>query len=162
MEGEWGLLTERKLLLGNLGMIITFGVCLLLSLLLRGSGQNAMVIISEVIGALTFITAIIAVIYIKSIQKWVPISVIAFLSVWLVFMIGYEAGIHASTPYQWIWFLVFYLVTVTSIVYLRLGYEKVEGNYKLLPAFFLFFNSMLTVSMIFIHIWWNLPFWGKG
>ncbi|MFQ3543698.1 hypothetical protein Q7A53_06405 [Halobacillus rhizosphaerae] len=153
-------MTEKQLLFVNLGGVITFGLFLLLSLLIQNaaSTQHVMILLSEIIGGLTFAAAIISIVYMKTRKRWFPVSVLSFLSIWFVYMIGYEIGIDSSSSHSWIWFLIFYITAGVSIYFLKKSYQIMEGNFKLFPAFFMFFNSMLIVYMIFLTIWWNLPF----
>lgn len=156
-------MTEKQLLYVNLGGVIAFGLFVLISLVTAGtdSTHGVMVLISELIGGVTLIGAIISLFYIKSDQRFVPVSIISFLSAWLVFAIGYEIGIDSTTNQKWIWFFGSYIVLVAGFILMRLSYAKIQGAYKLLPAFLLFFNSILSVFILFFHIWWNLPFVGK-
>ncbi|UOR13277.1 hypothetical protein [Halobacillus amylolyticus] len=153
-------MTERHWLWINLGGVIAFGLLTLISLCtaINGPAQVTLVVISEIIGILTFIFAILTLFYIKDRQRWFAISILSFMGVWIAYGIGYEIGIDAQTNNSWIWFYLYYVVFIASVVLLRFSYTKIKGLFKLAPVFFIFFNAMLTLYMITIHTWYLLPF----
>ncbi|ARI78169.1 hypothetical protein [Halobacillus mangrovi] len=155
-------MTEKQLLYVNLGGVIAFSLFMLLSFATAEAetAHRVIIVISEVLGGLTLISAIISLSYIKSEQRFVPISIIAFLIAWLIYAIGYEVGIDETTKYSWIWFISLYIILFAGFYIIRNCYKKVLGYYKLLPPFLLFLNGMLFVFLLFIHIWWQLPFSG--
>ncbi|WP_173917067.1 hypothetical protein [Halobacillus sp. Marseille-Q1614] len=148
-------MTERQWFLGNIGGISLFGTFLLLSFLTFGN--RVIILMTETIGFLTLTLAGITLYYIRNHKKWLMISIIAFLTPWLIFSIGYEIGITESTNSYWIWFVLFYLGTIAAFVLMKKSYLKIEGLYKLFPVFFIFFNSMLFIYMAVLNFWWFLP-----
>ncbi|UOQ92679.1 hypothetical protein MUO14_20010 [Halobacillus shinanisalinarum] len=153
-------MTERHWLWMNLGGVSAFGLFILISLCtaINGPAQGAIVVISEIIGILIFIFAVLTLFYIKDRQRWFAISILSFVGVWIAFGIGYEMSIDAQTNNSWIWFYLYYVAFIASIVLLKFSYAKIRGLFKLTPIFFIFFNAMLTLYMVTIHIWYLLPF----
>lgn len=156
-------MTEKNWLYINIGGIILFGLFVLLSFVTTDteSTHNVMVLISEILGGLVLISAIVSLLYINSLQQFVPVSIIAFLSAWLVFALGYELGIRPTTELKWLWFVGLYITFIAGFILMRMSYSRIEGPYKLIPAFLLFFNSTFFVFIFFIHILWSLPFFGE-
>ncbi len=150
---------ERYWLWINLGGVSAFGLFILISLCtaINGPAQGALVIISEIIALLSFIFAGVTLYYIKDRQRWFAVSVLSFIGVWIAFGIGYEVGVDQDTNNGWIWFYLYYVVFIASLVLLRYSYAKIKGLFKLAPVFFIFFNAMLTLYMVTIHIWFMLP-----
>lgn len=153
-------MTEKQLLFVNMASVIVFGVFLFLSFVTAEaeSTHDTMVLISEIIGGVTLIGAIISLFYIKSEQKYVSIAIISFLSPWLLFTIGYEAGVNTQTNHIWIGFIAVYIILVASFILLRKSYKRIQGAFKLIPAFLMFINAIFFVFLLFVQIWWLLPF----
>ncbi|SEH95344.1 hypothetical protein SAMN05192559_10649 [Halobacillus karajensis] len=153
-------MTEKNFLYTNLGCVITFGLFLFLSLVTAESDatQHVMILISEIIGGITMAAAAASLFYIKSDQKYLPVSILGFLAPWLLYAIGYELGFDGSTNHTWVWFISLYLLLVAGFIFIRYNYRKVEGYFKLVLVFLLFINAIFFVYLLFIHIWWNLPF----
>ncbi|WLR47687.1 hypothetical protein LC065_19685 [Halobacillus litoralis] len=153
-------MSEKNLLYANVGCVGLLGLLLFLSFVTAEADatQQVMILISEIIGAITLVVAFLSFYYIRSDQRYLPISVLCFLAPWLLYGIGYEIGFNASTPYTWIWFIGLYILLITGFIFIRIGYKKVEGHYKLVIAFLLFINGIFFVYLIFIQIWWSIPF----
>ncbi|MGP4061884.1 hypothetical protein [Halobacillus litoralis] len=153
-------MTEKQLLYVNMGCVITFGLFLFLSFVTAEADatQGVMILISEIIGGLTLLCAIISLFYIKTDQRYMPVAILTFLIPWILFAIGYELGFDATTDYTWIWFIGLYLLLIAGFILMKTCYSKVLNAYKLVPAFLIFINGILFVYLIFIHIWWSLPF----
>ncbi|SFJ61567.1 hypothetical protein SAMN04487936_10374 [Halobacillus dabanensis] len=153
-------MTERQLIYGNMGMVITFGLFLFLSFVTAEADatQDVMILISEIVGSITLISAIVSLFYIKSTQRYLPIANLCFLVPWILYAIGFELGFDETTNYSWIWFIGLYLLLITGFIFLRISYRRIEGYFKLLPVFLLFINGIFFVYLIFIHIWWSIPF----
>ncbi|MFC7062701.1 hypothetical protein [Halobacillus seohaensis] len=149
-------MSEKQWIWINLGGILTFGLFLLISLITRG--QNALVVMTEIIGFITLIFAIITFIYIKNDNRWLCISIIAYTIPWIVFGVGYEIGIEESMNNFNLWFAIFYGFIIASFVFMQRSYHNLTNIFKLVPAFFLFFHSILLLYMVVLHIWWLLPF----
>lgn len=153
-------MTERQLLNVNLGCVITFGLFLFLSFVTTEADatQNVMILISEIIGGVALISAIISLFFIKSDLRYLPLSILCFLAPWLVYGIGFEIGFNVDTPHTWLWFIGLYLLLISGFIFLRINYRKLEGYLKLVPVSLMFINGILFVYLIIIHIWWSLPF----
>ncbi|MFG6149591.1 hypothetical protein [Halobacillus sp. B23F22_1] len=156
MEGALGSMTERQWIWINVGNVIAFLTFVLLSL--STGGQRAIVVLTETMGVLALVFAIITVIYRKSEYKWFALCAIAYLAPWAVFAIGYETGITAASSYYHLGFLFFYIVMIASIVFLKISFQKLHEQFKLMPVFLLFFHAILLLFVMVIHIWWLLPF----
>ncbi|WP_226576597.1 hypothetical protein [Halobacillus litoralis] len=156
-------MTEKRLLYVNLGSVITFVLFLFLSFVTAEteSTHRVMIIICEITGGITFIFAIISLFYIRSDHRYMSVAILAFLSPWLIYALGYEMKLSSDTSYIWTWFISLYLLITAGIVLLRYCYRKVENGLKLAPVFLLFFHAIFIVYLIFIHIWWSLPFIGS-
>ncbi|MFC7320120.1 hypothetical protein [Halobacillus campisalis] len=139
----------------NLGGVFAFGLFFVLSLITRG--HTAFVVLTEIIGLATLGFAIAAIVYKKKDLRWLAISIISYMTPWLVFAIGHEAGVNASSTLKGLWFFPFYITIVAGMFFIKRSYHYLEGLFKLLPAFFLFFHSILLLYMIALHIWWVLP-----
>ncbi|KHE73217.1 hypothetical protein [Halobacillus sp. BBL2006] len=161
MKGD-SMMTEKQWLYVNLGGVIAFSLFVLLSFgtAEAGSAHGVMILISEIVGGLTLVSSILSLLYIKSEQRFISISIVAFLIAWLIYAIGYEIGIDGETKHSWIWFFSLYIILLAGFIVIRICYKRILGLYKLLPPFLLFLNGMLFVFIIFIHIWWHLPFTG--
>ncbi|GGF16497.1 hypothetical protein GCM10010954_13900 [Halobacillus andaensis] len=149
-------MTERQWIWINVGNIIAFLMFVLLSL--STEGQRAIVVLTETIGVLALVFAIITLIYGKAEFKWFAVCGIACLAPWVVFAIGYETGITATTNYYHLGFMLFYIVMIASIVFLKISFQKLHDEFKLIPVFLLFFHAILLIYIMVIHIWWLLPF----
>ncbi|MBH0228648.1 hypothetical protein [Halobacillus yeomjeoni] len=156
-------MSEKHWVYTNLGAVITFGLFLTLSFvtLESGSSHDIMILITEIIGGLVLVASIVSIMYIETDQKYVPVSIISFLSAWLVFALGFELGIRSSTPYKWIWFLSLYIIFITGFIFMRKSYTKITGAFKVLPVFLMFINGTFLAFILFIHLWWSLPFAGN-
>ncbi|RDY70241.1 hypothetical protein ACJA3J_05520 [Halobacillus sp. SY10] len=153
-------MSEKNLLYANVGCVILLGLLLFLGFVTAEADatQQVMILISEIIGGITLVVAILSLFYIKSDQRFLPLSILCFLAPWLLYGIGYEVGFDAATPYTWIWFIGLYILLIAGFIFIRIGYKKIEGHYKLVSAFLLFINAIFFVYLIFIQIWWSIPF----
>ncbi|MBA2174629.1 hypothetical protein H0266_06860 [Halobacillus locisalis] len=158
MKGVLGV-SEKQLLYVNTGLIVVFSAFLFLSFVTvqAVNTQGVMVLISEILGGLSVVSAIISLYYIKSEQKYVPVSMLGFLVPWVIFVIGYEIGINANTTLSWIWFVSLYILIIACFIILRISYNRIIGTFKLIPAFMLFINAIFFVYLVALHIWWSLP-----
>ncbi|MCA1022636.1 hypothetical protein GLW03_12635 [Halobacillus halophilus] len=153
-------MSEKQQLYAHTGLMAAFSLFLFLSFVTAeaDSAQRVMITISEVIGCSAVAGAAISLYYIKSSQRMLILAILAFLAPWLVYGIGYEAGWNGDTSYVWVWFIGLYLLLTGSFIVLRMSYKKTEEIFKLVPVFLMFVNAILTAYLIFIHIWWSLPF----
>ncbi|WP_027956596.1 hypothetical protein [Halobacillus kuroshimensis] len=153
-------MSEKQQLYAHTGLLAAFSLFLFLSFVTAeaDSVQRVMITISEVIGCASLAGAVISLYYIKSSQRFMILAILAFLVPWLVYGIGYEAGLDGDTSYVWVWFISLYLLLVGGFIILRISYKKTEEIFKLVPASLMFVNAILFVYLIFIHIWWSLPF----
>ncbi|WP_181349305.1 hypothetical protein [Thalassobacillus sp. CUG 92003] len=153
-------MSEKQMFWGNTGGAIFFGLMVLISLMTaKDAGTfRIMVIITEIIGVIILIGAIYSVLQLTSEQKWVPISVIAFIANWLIAAIGYEVGLEKNTDQKWLFFITYYLSLAATIFYEKKAFHRITGGFKLLPACCLFATSMLTVYILGLNMWWLLPF----
>ncbi|MGP4076513.1 hypothetical protein [Halobacillus sp. K22] len=155
-------MTKKQWEYVNFGGVIAFGVFLLLSFVTAeaGTANRVMVLFCEIIGAALIVGAYLSIHHLNGERRFIPFSIMVFLSAWLVYAIGYEIGVDASTNYKWIWFLFLYIVLIAGFYFLRKMYTGLTGPFKLLPIFLLFINAILFVIILFFNIWWSLPFTG--
>lgn len=153
-------MTDRQLIYVNMAFVITFGLFLFLSFVTAEADatQNVMILISEIVGSISLIGAIVSLFYIKNDQRYLPIAILCFLAPWVLYAIGFELGFDETTKYSWIWFICLYLLLIAGFIFLRICYKKIEGYFKLIPVFLIFINAIFFVYLIFIHIWWSIPF----
>ncbi|RWZ55278.1 hypothetical protein EQV77_11580 [Halobacillus fulvus] len=154
------MMTEKHWLYVNMGGIIAFALFLVLSFatIQTDATQNVMIWISEIVGGLLLIAAIISLFYMKSNQKFVPIAILTFLIPWVLFTIGYELGFNEDTSNVWIWFISLYILLIANFILLRISYSRIEGYNKLIPASLLFVQAIFFVFLAFFQVWWLLPF----
>ncbi len=156
------MLSKKQWEFTNFGGVIAFGLFLLLSFVTAeaDTAHRVMVLFCEVIGAAVVVNAYLSLHHLNGERRFIPFSIMVFLGAWLVYAIGYEIGVEASTNNKWIWFLFLYIVLIAGFVLLRKMYAGLTGPFKLLPIFLLFVNAILFVFILFFNIWWSLPFSG--
>ncbi|SEB20527.1 hypothetical protein SAMN05421743_12816 [Thalassobacillus cyri] len=152
--------TDRKeqLFLSNVWSIAAFGLFMLFTFTVAGTDTalRVMVILTEVIGVLALGAAIFGILYLSGEQQWFSIANVSFLSVWVIFAIGYEIGLSEPMNNYWLLFITYYIFFIASIVFIRLAYTRIAGVYKVVPPVFMFVNALLTVYMAFLNMWWAL------
>ncbi|MCP3026811.1 hypothetical protein [Halobacillus sp. A5] len=149
-------MTERQWLWINFGSVTAFIFFILLSLIT--GGQDALVIMTEILAVLALIVAGVTIVYHRSEAMWVAVAAAAYIVPWGVFAAGYELAVEQTTSYYHLWFIFFYIAFTAAVVFLRKSFKQLNDEFKLFPVFLLFFHAMLLLYMIFLHIWWLLPF----
>lgn len=158
LKGVLGM-NEKQLLYVNIGLMIGTILFIFLSFATAQSESthSTMVLISEIIGGLTFISALISLYYIKSDQKYIPVSILSFFVPWIIYMIGHHAGMNEETNFKWIWFISLYILTISGIIFMRSCYNKIQGIFALVPVFLIFINAIFFVFTVVLYIWWSFP-----
>ncbi|WP_079480764.1 hypothetical protein [Halobacillus salinus] len=152
-------MNEKQLLYVNVGLVIGTVLFIISSFATAQSesAHSTMVLISEILGGLTIISAMISLYYIKSDQKYIPIAILSFFVPWIVYVVGHHAGINQDTNFHWIWFVSLYILSISGIILMRISYNAIQGLFALLPVFLMFLNAMFFVYTVVLFVWWSLP-----
>ncbi|MCA0969734.1 hypothetical protein LCM20_03885 [Halobacillus litoralis] len=152
-------MSEKQLLYVNLGLLSVAILFIFLSFFTvqSESAQGTMILISEIVGGLTVISAGVSIYYIKSDQKYMPVAILSFFVPWILYVIGHHSSIGAETDMNWLWFVSLYILIIVGLVFIRISYNKIEGAFALVPVFLLFINAMFFVYLVILQVWWNVP-----
>lgn len=153
-------MNKRVMLYINTGITALFVISLFISFAtMEAEGTHqTWVTITECVGGASILLAGISLVYLKDEHRFVPLSILYFFAPWLLYALGHEIGFDASTPYVWAWFIGLYLLLIAGFILIRMLYFKMHGVYQLIPAVLLFVNGILLVYLLFLQLWWLLPF----
>ncbi|MFD1017649.1 hypothetical protein [Thalassobacillus hwangdonensis] len=151
-------MNEDLILKINIWGAIVFVLFLFLDIILIGTETafNVFALLTAIIGLIVLISAVVGTVLIINEDKWVAISIVAFLSVWVMFSIGYILGFDEPFMNYRSFFITYYIIFVVSAVFMRIAFKKIITVFKILPGVFLFINALITLYIVFMHMWWVL------
>ncbi|AKG05055.1 hypothetical protein AAV35_009725 [Salimicrobium jeotgali] len=150
---------ERTWLRLTVGGIFLLAFLILLSIVTMetASVQRVYVTLSEVTGVMTLVMAVTAVTKDER-RKWIFIGTASFLVTWAMLAVAYEIGLGKDSSAGWLWFFLYYVIALVTIIILKKSVRETPGKELLFPVTLLFFAGIQLVYVFTVHIFWNLPF----